>query len=54
LKEEVIVKKRNPEKNAAMTNNKTPAESLPDHNEEHRISHNREIEKPLHKRGKGL
>jgi len=48
------VRKRNPEKNAAMTNNKTPAESLPDHNDEHPISHNRESDKPLHKRNKNL
>ncbi|WP_416149826.1 hypothetical protein ACM26V_02165 [Salipaludibacillus sp. HK11] len=48
------MKKRNPEKNAALTNNNTPDESLPDHNEEHPISHNRESEKSLRKRKKSL
>ncbi|WP_280768095.1 hypothetical protein [Salipaludibacillus daqingensis] len=44
------MKKRNKEKNAALTNNNTPDESLPDHQEKHQVSHNRELEKPHNKR----
>ncbi|PYZ94621.1 hypothetical protein CR194_03565 [Salipaludibacillus keqinensis] len=41
------MKKRNPQRNASMNNNKTPKESLPeDGQQEHSISHNNEIEKP--------
>jgi hypothetical protein len=44
------MKKRQPNKNAAETNNKTPDESLPDRQEVHPVSHNKEIEKTKTKR----
>ncbi|WP_255235935.1 hypothetical protein [Salipaludibacillus sp. LMS25] len=39
------MRKRQPNKNKALTHNQTPVESIPDHEKERPVSHNREVEK---------